>query len=196
MIDAERLLGSIVSEALGGGLRRKYGYSNSRRTRYRSDLSSQLGMTILGVAVAAAEHFFSSPKGAADSASGAMPPPPPPGTAPVNVDPMLLVRTMIAATAADGKIDQAERGIILSSLAKNGLSVEERNYLESLLTNPPSVSSIVADVQSKAVAMEVYLAALLAIDVDNVDEEAFLRSLAEGLSLSAEEVKLLRARAC
>ena len=201
MFNPERILGGIVQEALGGGLRRSYRVSNSRRPSYRRDLSTQLGVTLLGAAVAAAEHFFSKQSAGesqphAKSSTDARPtvPPPPPPTPPTLVDPLLLVKTMVAAAAADGRIDDEERTRLLRSSATSELSVEESAYLESLLKSPPSLGAIISEVSSRAVASQVYLAALLAIEIDNVAEEQFLRSLAEGSGLSAEETKTLRAQ--
>ncbi len=203
MFNPERLLGGIVKEALGGGLRRSYRVSNSRRPSYRRDLSTQLGVTLLGAAIAAAEHFFSKqssgesqPQPQATSSTDAHPPvpPPPPPTPIASVDPLLLVKTMVAAAAADGRIDDEERTRLLRSSATSELSVEESAYLESLLKSPPSLGAIISEVSSRAVASQVYLAALLAIEIDNVAEEQFLRSLAEGSGLSAEETKTLRAQ--
>ena len=62
MINAERLLMSMVREAMGGGKGRRHG----RRRRGGGLLeaaTSPLGMGALGVAVAAFEHFTQKPSG-------------------------------------------------------------------------------------------------------------------------------------
>lgn len=211
MFNPERLLGSVLQQALTGGMGRGYRSNNSRRHTYRHDLSTQLGMTLLGVAVAAVEHYFkdspnSSPAGPSMPPPTSTPPPPPQvapqvsqqgfaGSVNETIDPLVLVRTMIAAAAADGVIDDQERARILGDSAVHGLSLEETRYLEDLLKSPPTVASLTADIVSRAAATQMYLAALLTVDVDSLAEESFLRSLAEGLGLSADETKTLRAQA-
>jgi uncharacterized membrane protein YebE (DUF533 family) len=99
---------------------------------------------------------------------------------------LLYVRTMIAAAAADGQIDQAEQQQILGGLQHMGLGAEATQFLRQEISNPASVEEIVAAVKSPEAALQVYTAARLAIEPDTRDEQAFLQALANGLGVDAQ----------
>lgn len=99
---------------------------------------------------------------------------------------LLYVRTMIAAAAADGQIDQAEQQQILGGLQHMGLGAEATQFLRQEIGNPASVEDIVASVKSPEAALQVYTAARLAIEPDTRDEQAFLQALASGLGVDAQ----------
>ncbi|GAB4067244.1 tellurite resistance TerB family protein [Ancylobacter sonchi] len=99
--------------------------------------------------------------------------------------PLTLLRTMIAASLADGHIDDAERVAISAKLHENGIADlgEAERFLTDELANPASVETLARTVASEEEAAEVYIAALLAIDPDSTSERAFLARLAMALRL-------------
>lgn len=212
MIDAERMLGSLVRSAMGGGRRR--GRRRRRRSWMGSAAKGALGLGALGVAVAAFEHF-SKQSGSASKFTGGTPaappggapPPPPPGPRAASAPPppppgavaspaaagaggreeaTLLVRAMIAAANADHELDEEERRRILEALEEADASEEDKAFLRGELENPIGLAALAAEATTPELASQVYLASCLAIEVDTRAERAYLDRLAERLGLAPE----------
>ncbi len=98
----------------------------------------------------------------------------------------LLIRTMIAAAAADGRVDAAEQDRILGSLKQAGAGDGAEEFIADALNNPATVDQIAAFVSSKEQAVRVYTAARIAIDPDTYGERAFLAELASKLRIEPE----------
>ena len=96
---------------------------------------------------------------------------------------VLYIRAMIAAAAADGRIDAAEQQRIVGNLQQAGLNTAAQQFLTSEINNPASVEDLAAAVTSQADAVQVYTAARVAIDVDTGAEHEFLKQLAEALGI-------------
>jgi uncharacterized membrane protein YebE (DUF533 family) len=103
-----------------------------------------------------------------------------------NESAMLYIRAMIAAAAADGRIDEAEQAGIVEGLRQSGLDAEAEAFLEDELKNPASAANLAAAVGSREQALQVYTAARLAIDPDTEGERTFLSGLARALRLEGE----------
>ncbi len=99
---------------------------------------------------------------------------------------MLYIQTMIAAAAADGRVDAAEQGKILGSLKQAGLDAEAEQFLADAFNNPASINDIVGSVGSPEEAIQVYTAARIAIEPDSPQEKTFLASLAGALGIDAK----------
>jgi uncharacterized membrane protein YebE (DUF533 family) len=95
----------------------------------------------------------------------------------------LLIRTMIAAAAADGRIDAGERQKILGSLRQAGSSAEAQRFLMQEVQRPASPAELAREVSSPEQAVQVYTAARIAVDLDDEEEHAFLRALAAQLGI-------------
>jgi uncharacterized membrane protein YebE (DUF533 family) len=95
----------------------------------------------------------------------------------------LMLRAMVAATAADGMIDAAERGRLEAAVAEAGLDADGRAWLERELASPANVDEIADRVDGPDAAARIYAAARLAIDPDTLQERQFLKMLAEALDL-------------
>lgn len=96
----------------------------------------------------------------------------------------LLIRAMIAAAAADGRIDAKEQKKILGSLGQGGgLNSAAQQFLTREINNPASAEQLAAEVGSQEQAVQIYTAARIAIDVDTEEEHAFLSELAERLGI-------------
>jgi uncharacterized membrane protein YebE (DUF533 family) len=106
---------------------------------------------------------------------------------------LLLVRSMIAAAAADSQIDEAERMRITLGLREAGLDSAPADFLESEFKNPVSVDVLAAGADTPNLAIQVYTAARLTIEPDTVAEQSFLTQLGKALSLEASMVEHLDA---
>lgn len=199
-MNAERLLGNLIKGAVGSAL----GGRRSGLDRMMRGSGSAVGMGLLGLAVGAFEHFSqqqTAPTGAgappAAPSGGAMPPPlpgapqtgasrsvppPPPRAASAPNDATLLVRAMIAAAYADGKIDPAEEAKILERAG------EDRAFVENELRTPLGLEELVAQALVLAPSQEqrdqVYFVSLLAIRADTAEEQRYLQALAERLAVT------------
>ncbi len=205
MFNVEKLLGQMLSGGVTPG-----------RSRRNSSLipgvsKAQLGVGVIGLAMAAWEHYKGQ-QGATASAPaagpGAMPPPPPPapGQLPAasmpppappparsepapserSADASHLIRSMIAAANADGQIDAQERGAILERALEAGLDPATQQFLMGELRAPATLEQIAAATRP-ALKLETYAAAMIAITVDTEAERAYLDRLAGALGLTAED---------
>jgi len=110
--------------------------------------------------------------------------------------PVTLLRTMVAASLADGHIDEQERLTIGAKLSEQGAQLDEaERFLADELANPASVQDIARDVANEEQAAEVYISALLTIDADTSADRAFLARLALALKLPPDLVPHLEAAA-
>ena len=232
MFDPQRLLGQMLGGGLGGALggdhrrRKKKGYGGGFMGG-NTAAKAQLGVGLLGIAIAAYEHY-SQNKSPTATASGhappqppgslpshghnqpqqygqpfpqaSTPPPPPPSRAAVsmppplpttaqpeipNADVVVLIQAMVAAAAADGRIDLDERANILEKASQAGMDEDDLKFLESELAKPRTADEIAASARPD-IAQDIYAASVLAIDVDTESEHAYLARLGERLGLSAE----------
>jgi uncharacterized membrane protein YebE (DUF533 family) len=101
---------------------------------------------------------------------------------------LLYIRAMIAAAAADGRIDAREQEKIIGGLKQAGLDREAEEFLAQELNNPATTAALAAAVHGDAEAVQVFTAARIAIDLDNDQEHDFLVALAGDLGLDNELV--------
>jgi uncharacterized membrane protein YebE (DUF533 family) len=107
----------------------------------------------------------------------------------------LYIRAMIAAAAADGRIDGAEQQKILGSLKQAGIDAAAEEFLASELNNPATVDDLVGAVGSPAEAVQVYTAARIAIEPDTRGEAQFLGQLAQRLGIDQSLAQHIEATA-
>ncbi len=209
MFDAERLLGKIVGEVIGG--------SRGAGGSILEGLSSGGGlMTVIGLGVGAYEILKEQKVKQGGSGPGTVAPPPPPGGAapggppPPPVPPAApvaatsdqcsgiretvdgdelacrMIRVMIAAAHADGVLDQEEQRAILDKLESADLSEDEKSFLARELNEPWSIERLCAGVSEPSVARTMYMLAVTAITVDTERERDWLDRLAEQLGIGSE----------
>ena len=94
-----------------------------------------------------------------------------------------LVRAMIAAAKADGKIDGDEKEAIFTKLETMSLSAEEKAWVFDELSSPLDINAVVARADTPEHASEIYAASLVAITADTASERAYLDALATKLKL-------------
>jgi uncharacterized membrane protein YebE (DUF533 family) len=93
------------------------------------------------------------------------------------------IQAMIAAAAADGRIDAREHDRIISGLKQAGLDSEAEAFLANELNNPRSAQDLARSVTSPQEAAQIYTAARIAVTVDSPAEKQFLQSLAQALGM-------------
>ncbi len=103
----------------------------------------------------------------------------------------LVLQAMIGAAQADGHLDQQELEKILDQLSADDATEEERHLVRELVAEPVDLEQLGAQVKRPEVATELYLAALLAIDIDTEAEKEYLRRLANILRLDRGVVERL-----
>jgi uncharacterized membrane protein YebE (DUF533 family) len=116
------------------------------------------------------------------------PPPPPPSEG------LLLVRAMVAAAKADGRLDGAERKAILERLEIAGLSPTERDIVLADFDRPASAEALGKGVRDALLAARIYAAAAAAAGERCAEEQAFLAALARALRLDAPAVAAIEQR--
>lgn len=114
-----------------------------------------------------------------------------------NDDAILMLRAMIAAAAADGRIDGDEQRRILDGLQQGGgeLDAAAEEFLARELNNPSSPQAIANDVRSKEQAARIYSAARIAVDPDTRGEQEFLYELARRLGIEDDLARHINAAA-
>lgn len=101
----------------------------------------------------------------------------------------LAIRAMINAAKADGHIDDEEMKRIVGEAKKDGMDEKERQYIINEMQKPFDLNGLVnAAKEDPQVAAQVYIASLLAIEVDTDAERAYLKNLASGLGLPNQAV--------
>lgn len=99
-----------------------------------------------------------------------------------------LVRAMIAAAKADGRIDGDEKEAIFKKLETMPLSPEEKAWVFDELSTPLDINAVTARADTPEHAAEIYAASLVAITADTASERAYLNALAIRLKLDPELV--------
>ena len=100
-----------------------------------------------------------------------------------NDDAVLLIRAMIAAAAADGRVDAQEQKKILGGLQQAGAGGAGQQFLAQEIANPATVDDLAAAVSSQEQAVQVYTAARITVDPDEEEEHEFLVALAQRLGI-------------
>ncbi|MCD7060219.1 tellurite resistance TerB family protein [Pelagibacterium xiamenense] len=106
-----------------------------------------------------------------------------------------LVRAMIAAAKADGRVDADEKERIFGRLEAMDLSAEEKAFVFDELATPLDLDAVVRGADTPEHAAEIYAASLVAITADTASERAYLETLANRLKLPAALVTEIHAAA-
>jgi uncharacterized membrane protein YebE (DUF533 family) len=92
----------------------------------------------------------------------------------------LMLRAMIQAAKADGRIDEAERQRLLGQLGD--LDDDDREFIRQQMAAPIDAQALAREVP-KGLEPQVYLMSLMAIDFDSREEAEYLHSLADALGI-------------
>lgn len=93
------------------------------------------------------------------------------------------IQAMIAAAAADGRIDSQEHETLISSLTQAGAGSDAEAFIAKELNSPRSVQELAASVNSPQEAIQLYTAARIAVADNSPAEKQFLASLAAALNI-------------
>jgi uncharacterized membrane protein YebE (DUF533 family) len=102
-----------------------------------------------------------------------------------------LLLAMISAAKADGHIDADEQRRIFAEMDKLDLDADDKAFVIDALRAPLDVDGLARLARGPEEAAEIYAASLLAIDVDDPAERAYLALLAARLRLDEALVRHL-----
>jgi uncharacterized membrane protein YebE (DUF533 family) len=111
------------------------------------------------------------------------PPPEPEGPDAEDAEALLMIRAMIAAAKADGRVDAAERAAIAGQLDAAGLSAEERDFVLADFDRPLTPEALAKEARDPMLRARLYAAAFVACGEIAPEERAWLDSLAKALRL-------------
>lgn len=97
----------------------------------------------------------------------------------------LLLRAMIQAAKADGKIDDAEKERLMGELGD--LDDEERQFVREQMAAPVDAQALAREVPD-GMGPQVYMMSVMAIDFDSQEEAQYLHKLAQALGLQPQTV--------
>ncbi|HHL34689.1 MAG TPA: tellurite resistance TerB family protein [Desulfobulbaceae bacterium] len=99
-------------------------------------------------------------------------------------DAEIIVKAMINAAKADGRIDDNEIQKIVGKLQEDGLTEEEKEFFMTEANKPMDIDAVIASAAGQPeTAAQIYSASLLAIEVDTPAEQQYMQQLAQGLGL-------------
>lgn len=105
----------------------------------------------------------------------------------------VVLKAMVNAAKADGRLDEAEIGRMVGKVQEFGADRLGGDFLKAEMDKPMDTEALVAAARGKpGLAAQVYAASLLAIEVDTPAEEEYLARLGEALGLSPETCRELR----
>ncbi|CAD5107529.1 tellurite resistance TerB family protein [Zestomonas carbonaria] len=94
-----------------------------------------------------------------------------------------ILRALIAASKADGRIDEQEKRLIYAEIAKHTADAELQAWLDDEVQKPLDASDVAGAAQTPEMAAEMYLASALLIGSQEGGERAYLDDLAYQLRL-------------
>ncbi|MEZ5842522.1 MAG: tellurite resistance TerB family protein [Hyphomicrobiaceae bacterium] len=100
----------------------------------------------------------------------------------------LYLQAMIAAAAADGRLDETEQQRIMAGLQQAGALEGAEEFIAEEFNNPAEPEALADAVETEEQAVQLYTAARLAIDPDTDAEKQFLARLAATLELDPKLV--------
>jgi uncharacterized membrane protein YebE (DUF533 family) len=169
------LLGTGAGRSLAASAIKLGGLALIGGLAYKAYQNYQQGQPVLTGRQAPQQALLAAPAG-----SGFEP------AAVTNENATLLIRAMIAAAAADGRIDAKEQQGIIGGLEQAGVGSGAREFLMREAGNPASIAELADAVGSPQEALQVYTAARIAVDPDEQEEHAFLTALADRLGIDAK----------
>lgn len=104
-----------------------------------------------------------------------------------------IIRSMIAAAKADGRISSKEQETISRHLHTMGLGSRHRKIIEEEMARPLDIDALVERANCAEQAAEIYAAAVLVVDQDDAAGRGYLAMLAARLDLDPLLVEYLHA---
>jgi uncharacterized membrane protein YebE (DUF533 family) len=167
------ILGTGAGRSLAGSAIKLGGLALISGLAYKAYQNYQQGLPPLtGAKAGAPQALLAAPGGSGFEAE-----------ATTNDQATLLLRAMVAAAAADGRIDEAEQRKILSNFGTNDLNEAARQFFAREFAKPATVDELGEACSEQEEATKIYTAARLAVDVDTDEEHEFLAALADRLGI-------------
>ena len=105
----------------------------------------------------------------------------------------LVLKAMINAAKADGKIDEGEAHRIVGKMQESGADADDQRYVLELMRRPMETETLITAAEGHPnLAAQIYAASLMAIEVDTPAEQAYLGKLASGLGLTPEVTRRIQ----
>jgi uncharacterized membrane protein YebE (DUF533 family) len=171
------ILGTGAGRSLAGSAIKLGGLALIGGLAYKALQNYQQGVPPLtgGKAAAPAQALLAAPSGSGFEAEAS-----------TGEHATILIRAMIAAAAADGRIDADEQKKILGSFGKADLDPAAHQFLTRELQKPATVEELASACSSPEEAAKIYTAARISVDVDSDEEHEFLAALAEALGIDED----------
>lgn len=98
-----------------------------------------------------------------------------------------VLRALIAAAKADGRIDDAEKHLISSEIGKHTADPQLQQWLDAEVAKPLDAGEVAQSANGDpAVAAEMYLASIMLVDDQQAAERSYLDELAAALGIDPD----------
>ncbi|WP_178119021.1 tellurite resistance TerB family protein [Pseudomonas akapageensis] len=97
-----------------------------------------------------------------------------------------ILRALIAAAKADGRIDEAEKKLIYAEISRHTDDPELQEWLDREVQSPLDAASVAQSAQDPGMASEMYLASVMLVDDQQDAERNYLDELAYALKLDPQ----------
>ena len=97
-----------------------------------------------------------------------------------------ILRALIAAAKADGRVDAHEETAIRSELTEHSEDAQLQQWLDAELARPLDAQELASAADGPAMAAEMYLASVMLMGQQDAGERAWLDELATALNLAPE----------
>jgi uncharacterized membrane protein YebE (DUF533 family) len=189
------VLGGFGGGALAGGLASVL--LGSKQGRKLAGNAVMLGgMAVVGTLAYQAYKNWQAGQTPQQAQQASVPMLPPPAATPFNPSSEAdqqslgrnLLRAMISAAKADGHVDATEQANIFAQMDKMQLDADDKAFVIDELRKPLDIDAVARAARTPEEAAEIYVASLLAVDVDNASERGYLDMLAAQLKLDPKLV--------
>lgn len=97
-----------------------------------------------------------------------------------------VLRALIAAAKADGRIDDAEKQMISTELGRHTDDPELQQWLDNEVARPLDAANVAEAATDPAIAAEMYLASVMLVDDQQDSERSYLDELAAALQIDPD----------
>lgn len=94
-----------------------------------------------------------------------------------------ILRALIAAAKADGRIDKQEEQLIYAEIKRHTDDPQLQQWLDDEVSKPLDAADVAQSAQDPAMAAEMYLASVMLVDDQQDAERAYLDELASALQI-------------
>ncbi|MFJ4387589.1 tellurite resistance TerB family protein [Pseudomonas sp. NPDC089408] len=94
-----------------------------------------------------------------------------------------ILRALIAAAKADGRIDQQEEQLIYAEIKRHADDPQLQQWLDEEVSRPLDAAEVAQSARDPAMAAEMYLASVMLVDDQQDAERAYLDELASALQI-------------